>query len=290
MKAIVIGGNGQLGSDLVLECQKRGWETRALTHEQIQVEDADSVRRAFQDASPDVVFNTAAFHNVPRCEEDPSRAFAVNALGALNVARAGEKYGAVTVYYSTDYVFDGVKCSPYAEEDRPNPLNVYGNTKLSGEYYALNNTSRGLAVRISGIYGRVPSRAKGGNFITTMIKAAHDKPEVRVVNDEILSPTPTTEIARASADLVESGATGLFHVVSEGECAWYEFARVIFDTLGLATPLLPCRVLEFPSAVRRPSYSALNNAGMRALGLTPLPHWRDSLLRFLKDNRAGLNV
>ena len=89
MKAIVIGGNGQLGSDLVLECQKRGWETRALTHEQIQVEDADSVRRAFQDASPDVVFNTAAFHNVPRCEEDHSRAFAVNALGALNVARAG---------------------------------------------------------------------------------------------------------------------------------------------------------------------------------------------------------
>ncbi len=283
MRAMVIGGNGQLGSDLVLECQRRGWEVLSMAHGEIQVEDADSVRSILGETRPAVIFNTAAFHNVPRCESNPNRAYQVNAIGSLNVARTAREIGAINSYFSTDYVFDGLKSSPYVETDRPNPLNVYGNTKLSGEYYSLNHGSRGLVIRISGIYGRVPCRAKGGNFITTMAKAAREKPEVRVVNDEILSPTSTTDIARASLDLVESGATGLFHVASEGECSWYEFAEEIFATLRLGTPLLPCTSQEFPSPFGRPSYSVLENGQMKALGFPPMPHWRESLIRFLES-------
>lgn len=282
MRAIVVGGNGQLGTDLLREAKKRGWEAIALTHEDIQVEDADSVCKVLKEVVPDAVFNTAAFHNVPKCEQDPCQAFRVNTLGSLNVAQSADAVNAVNIYYSTDYVFDGAKRSPYLEEDRPNPLNVYANTKLSGEFFALNYSSRPLVVRISGIYGRVPCRAKGGNFVTNIIKAAREKPEVKVVDDEWLSPTPTAEIARASLDLVEAGATGLVHAVSEGDCTWYEFAREIFTRLELATPLLPCSSAEFPSTVRRPAYSVLSNGQMETLGLRPMLHWREGLIRFLE--------
>ncbi|MBN1319896.1 MAG: dTDP-4-dehydrorhamnose reductase [Thermoleophilia bacterium] len=283
MKAVVIGGNGQLGTDIVLECQRRGWEVLPLTHNDIQVEDPDSVRRVLNEIVPGVVFNTAAFHNVPQCETNPERAFRVNSVGSLNVTQASEAIGAISIYYSTDYVFDGSAQRPYREEDMPNPLNVYGDSKLAGEYCALNYTSRGLAVRVSGIYGKVPSRAKGGNFITTMVQAAREKPQVKVVDDERLSPTPTAEIARASIDLIEAGGTGLYHMVSDGDCSWYEFAKQIFATLGLETPLVPCASQEFPSPVRRPSYSVLENRRMGALGLPPMPDWQTSLIRFLKS-------
>ncbi len=290
MRAAVIGANGQLGSDLVLECMRRGWETVSFTHDQVMVEDLESVRRAFDQAVPDVIFNTAAFHNVPKCEQEPERSFAVNALGARNVALLGEEMGAATVFYSTDYVFDGAKLQPYVEDDLPGPLNVYGVSKLAGEHFSRSLTSQGLVLRISGLFGKVLCRAKGGNFVTTMARAARDRPEVRVVDDEVLSPTPTREIARVSVDLVEIGATGLYHVASEGQCSWYDFARVIFDTLKFNTPLLPCSAAELPSAVRRPSYSALDSTRLANLSISPPLHWRDGLVRFLQEEWTGLGT
>jgi dTDP-4-dehydrorhamnose reductase len=232
---------------------------------------------------PDVILNTAAFHNVPRCEEDPLRSFQVNALGALHLGREANAVGALSVYYSTDYVFDGKQRVPYCETDRPAPLNVYAATKLSGEFFTLHYAHRPLVLRVSGIYGRVPCRAKGGNFITTMIRVARERPEVRVVEDEILCPTPTTAIAAATLNLIEGGATGLFHTVSEGQCSWFEFARVIFDTLRLRTPLLPSRSEGSPSPVQRPMFSALRNARLAAEGFPPLPHWKDGLVSFLRS-------
>ena len=204
MKTVaVIGANGQLGTDLCQEWKGEGMSVVPLTHAEIMLEDADSVRGALGEVRPDLILNTAAFHNVPKCEDDPARSYLVNAIGSRNVARAAEDLGASNVYFSTDYVFDGVKRAPYVEEDRPNPLNVYASSKLAGEYAALNYCSRGYVLRVSGIYGRVPCRAKGGNFVTTMLRAAKEKPEVRVVTDEVLTPTPTTEIARASRRILE---------------------------------------------------------------------------------------
>jgi dTDP-4-dehydrorhamnose reductase len=185
------------------------------------------------------------------------------------------------VYFSTDYVFDGAKLAPYVEEDCPHPLNVYGTTKLGGEYFNLAYSRRSLVLRVSGLYGRIPSRAKGTNFVMTMLKAAKERPDVRVVDDERLSPTPTSVIAERTVDLLEAGAEGLYHLVSEGDCSWYEFAKTIFEALQLKTPLIPVHGDAFPSTVRRPSYSVLRNSRLEVSGLPPMPHWRDSLLDFL---------
>ncbi|HLP14956.1 MAG TPA: dTDP-4-dehydrorhamnose reductase [Bacteroidota bacterium] len=282
MKIAIIGADGQLGTDLVEACTRAGHSVFPLTYEDIHIEDIDSVSRALTPIHPDAVFNAAAFHNVPKCETEIDQAFAVNAKGPLILATLSESLGYALVHYSTDYVFDGIKHSPYLETDAPNPLNIYATSKLAGEYCALNYARRGTVIRLSGIYGRVPSLMKGNNFVSIMVKLASEKPEVRVVTDEVLSPTPTSEIAERSLFILNSGRTGLYHLVSEGECSWYEFAEVIWQTLGLTTPLLKTSVKEFASPVKRPFYSALENARYNALpGSVPMTHWKEALIKFL---------
>ncbi len=283
-RVVVIGGNGQLGTDLAIEWKSKGYDVEILTHHDIAVETIDSVRSVLKNFKSGIFLNTAAFHNVPQCEENPAKAFAVNAIGALNVSRVAEEIGATSVYFSTDYVFDGKKSTPYTEQDVANPLNVYAVSKLAGEYQTFNNCPGSYVFRISGIYGRVPCRAKGDNFVSTMIRLAREKSEVRVVQDEILTPTPTTEIAATVRQIIERESPGLYHLTSEGECSWYEFARVIFDELKLSTPLRPASVKDFPSIVKRPYYSVLENASLKSRGIATLPHWRDSLVRFLSVN------
>jgi dTDP-4-dehydrorhamnose reductase len=283
MRVCIIGADGQLGSDLVKACIGAKHEVSKLVYADMHVEDIESVRTVIRGLNPHVVLNTAAFHNVPKCEEMPSQAFAVNAVGAYNVARVSEELHCVNVYYSTDYVFDGRKGSPYVETDAAHPLNIYAISKLAGEQLTLEYCRTGIVIRISGIYGTIPSIMKGDNFITMMLRIAKEKPEVKVVNDEILSPTPTAEIAEKTLNILQSGESGLFHLTSEGFCSWYEFTRVIFETLNIKTPLLMCSVSDFPSTVKRPSYSVLENARYNALGRFPqMRHWRDALIDFLK--------
>lgn len=290
MKTVaIIGANGQLGSDLTEYWGKSQYAVVALDEDVIKVEDVDSVRSALTGARASIVLNTAAFHNVPLCEKDPVQSFKVNSLGALNVAQVAADLGMTNVYISTDYVFDGAKSAPYVEDDAPNPLNVYASTKLLGEYYTLNYCPAGYVLRVSGIYGRVPCRAKGGNFITTMVRLAAEKPEVRVVTDEVLTPTATSAIAEASRTIVEQGIPGRYHATCEGSCSWFEFAQVIFQTLKLSTPLLPASVKDFPSPVRRPFYSVLENGMMKQQHLPMLPHWREALVAFL-HKQYGMNT
>ncbi len=224
MKIAVIGANGQLGTDLV-EVLSAEHEVIGLNHTDIEITDIDSVKNVLSSTKPNIVLNTAAYHIVPEAEKFPDKAFHINGTGTLNLAKVSQDLGIRLVHYSTDYVFDGKKQKPYTEDDCPNPLNVYANTKLSGEYFALNYSDKSFVVRVSGIYGKVPCRAKRGNFITTMIKLAKEKPEVRVVNDEILTPTPTYHIAKNTAALIKTDAFGLYHMSCEGECSWYEFAK-----------------------------------------------------------------
>jgi len=192
------------------------------------------------------------------------------------------------LHYSTDYVFDGKKQQPYTEDDSPGPLNVYATTKLAGEYFALNYSDKSYVVRVSGIYGKVPCRAKGGNFITTMVKLAKEKPEVRVVNDEILTPTPTYWIAKNTEALIKTDKYGLYHMSCEGEVSWYEFAKVIWDTLGLKTPLYAASVNDFPLVVKRPFYSVLENKNLNKIGINMMPEWKNSLKDFLKEEAKSL--
>jgi len=284
VKVAVIGSNGQLGSDLVKTFMQSGNEVVSLTHSDINIEDITSVQKVLYDIKPEVILNTAAFHVVPKCEDDPVRAFQINSLGTLNMAKVSNEINALNLYYSTDYVFDGEKKSPYIESDKPNPLNVYAATKLTGEFFTLNYSLKSVVLRISGIYGEVPCRAKGGNFITTMIKAAKEKPEVKVVNDEILTPTPTKSIAEKTLEIINKELKGLYHLTCEGQCSWYEFAEVIFSTLEFKTPLSPISVKDMPMVVKRPTYSVLENEKAKQSGISNMPYWKDALVEFLNSN------
>lgn len=280
MKVAIIGGNGQLGSDL-MEVFSQKHDAIALNHSDIEVTDIDNVKSVLTTVKPDVVINTSAYHNVPLCEQNPDAAFAINGKGALNLAKICSETNTKLVHYSTDYVFDGSKQKPYVETDYCNPLNVYGITKLSGEHAVLNYASKPFVVRVSGIYGKIPCRAKGGNFVTTMLKLAKEKPEVRVVNDEVLTPTPTRAIAENTLTLISTDVFGLYNMTSEGQCSWYEFAKTIWDTMGLQTPLYPASVKDFPLVVKRPFYSVLENSNLHKIGINNMPHWKDALIQFL---------
>jgi dTDP-4-dehydrorhamnose reductase len=283
MKIAIIGANGQLGTDL-MEVLSTGYDVIGLNHADIEITDIDSVKNALSSAKPDIVLNTAAYHIVPEAEKFPDKAFHINGTGTLNLAKVCQDLGTRLVHYSTDYVFDGKKQKPYTEDDCPNPLNVYANTKLSGEYFALHYSDKSYVVRVSGIYGRVPCRAKGGNFITTMIKLAKEKPEVRVVNDEILTPTPTYHIAKNTATLIKTDAFGLYHMSCEGEVSWYEFAKVIWKVLALKTPLYPASVNDLPSIVKRPIYSVLENRNLNKMGINKMLDWKNALVEFLEKS------
>lgn len=281
LKIAIIGANGQLGTDLteVLSAQH---EVTALNHSDIEITDAGNVQQVLSALQPGIVINAAAHTNVPLCEKEPDKAFLINGTGTLNLARVCHDIKARFVHFSTDYVFDGSKQMPYTEEDLCNPLNVYGVTKLAGEYFALNYCEQSFVIRVSGIYGRVPARGKGANFITSVLKQAKEKPEVKVVDDEILTPTPTFDIAKNTAELITTDAYGLYHMSCEGETSWYEFAKVIWETLNIKTPLLKASVKDFPSVVKRPFYSVLENHKLNKLGLNKMPGWKEALVDFLK--------
>src|SRR5262249_46959010 len=236
---------------------------------------------------PDVVVNTAAFHNVPRCETEPERAYALNAVAPRRLARTCTELGARLVHVSTDYVFDGAKRAPYVETDRPMPLNVYGVSKLAGEHEVLGAGGNHQVVRSSGLYGIRPCRAKGGNFIDTMYRVAAQQPEVRVVDDEILTPTFTADLAAQIRVFALEGEPGPTPDTKQGSCSWYEFARAIFDLGRLATPLAATSVKAQAAPVRRPVYSVLENAALAAAGLDRMRPWREALTDYMGRRAAA---
>ena len=288
MKVVIIGANGQLGSDLVEVLASE--EVIPLTHDDIEVADLASGQAVLTAHRPQVVINTAAFHNVGACEEAPERAFAVNATGAWNVARACVPLGASLVHISTDYVFDGQKGSPYVEDDLPRPLNIYGVSKLAGEHLIRYTLQQHFIIRTSGLYGTHPCRAKGGdNFVGLMLRLAQERDEVRVVDDEVLTPTYTLDLAHQIALLIhtdglgpKSAHYGLYHATSGGQCSWYEFARAIFELTGTTVNLQPTTAEEFPRPVKRPAYSVLENKALQGLGLDRMRPWQEALAAYLE--------
>jgi len=182
MKVAVLGGNGQLGQDAVAAFRAAGDDAVSLSHQDVEIASAESVKSVLENIRPEIVINTAAFHHVDKCEADPATAFSVNGIGARNVAQATDSLGSKLVHISTDYVFDGSKRTPYVEQDSALPLNVYGNTKLSGEGFVRTLNPRHFVVRVSAIYGTQPCRAKGGlNFVELMLKLSREREELRVV-------------------------------------------------------------------------------------------------------------
>ena len=281
MKILLIGARGQLGSDLFEAFSQARHEVLAAEHGTFDVCRAEQVEEVVDGMRPTVVVNTAAFHKVEECEKQPGRTFEVNALGALHLARACQRQRALLVHFSTDYVFDGQKRVPYEESDLPSPLNVYGASKVAGENLIAGNAERYLIIRTCGLYGLTGSSGKGGNFVETMLKKAASRGTIRVVNDQILTPTATADLAQMVSRLIEKEACGLYHVSCEGGCSWHEFAREIFTLQGLPVDLVPAATRDFLSPVKRPPYSVLSKKRLHALGLS-MPDWRDSLARYLR--------
>ena len=291
MKVAVIGANGQLGSDVVAAFQKQGDCVVPLTHAEIELANSESVSSSLAGIQPDLVVNTAAMHNVDTCEQQPERAFAVNGLGCRNLAIKAREIGAVLMHVSTDYVFDGGKRSPYVEDDAPRPLSVYGNTKLSGEYFVRATAEKHFVLRTSAIYGTSPCRAKGGlNFIELMLKLATERGKVKVVNDEVVSPTSTDEIAKQMVVLSRTDAYGLYHATAESSCSWYEFARQIFELTQTKVNLKVAGPNEFPAKVPRPKYSVLENRALKSRGLNQFSHWNQALQNYLERRASHAKV
>jgi len=283
MKVLLIGANGQLGTDLVKVFQAMGDTVVPVTHAQLDVCSPERITDVMAESRPDVVISTAAFHRVDECETKQAQAFQVNGTGAMNLAVACQRSGATLVHFSTDYVFGGYsKNTPYQESDLTAPLNVYGASKVLGELLIPAYTDRYFVLRVCGLYGVAGSSGKGGNFVETMLKKAQAGDAIRVVDDQILTPTYTGDLAKAVHDLIATGNFGLYHLSSEGECSWYDFTRQIFREAGLDAKLSPVKSAEFASPVKRPSYSVLSKAKARALGVT-IPSWKDALARYLKE-------
>jgi dTDP-4-dehydrorhamnose reductase len=281
---VVIGATGALGSDCVKAFAADG--VVGFGHDDLDITVPAAIGAMLDRHAPRLVVNTAAFHNVPRCEVEPDAAYRVNAIAPRWLAQECQKRGARLVHVSTDYVFDGTKGAPYVERDCPNPLNVYAQSKLAGEFAVLSTDGGHQVVRSSGLYGLKPCRAKGGNFIDTMHKLAREKPEVRVVDDEVLTPTFNADLAAQIRVIALEGAPGLYHATNAGQCSWYEFARAIFDLGGLKTPLHPTTVKEFAAPVKRPFYSVLDNEVLRAQGLDRMRPWREALADYMAQRYA----
>jgi dTDP-4-dehydrorhamnose reductase len=283
MKVAVVGGNGQLGTDVILAFAANGDEVHSLTHADIEIASFDSVRDVVAGLGPQIIVNTAAMHQVESCELQPERGYAVNALGARNLALIAHDSGATLIHVSTDYVFDGGKRTPYEEADSPCPLNVYGNTKLSGEYFVRSVAARHFVLRTSGLYGASPCRAKGGrNFVDLMVKLGSERGQARVVDSEWVTPTYTRELARQIVALSRSDAYGLYHATAEGSCSWYEFAREIFRIAEIKVDLDIADPDAFPAKAPRPKYSVLENRGLKLLGLNTFAPWQEGLRLYLE--------
>jgi len=284
-RVAVIGANGQLGTDLVKALD--GWDLVPLTLADVEICDYAQTRQVLELIRPDVVINTAAFVRVDDCEEEVGQAFSVNAFAARNLAQICADLDCTLVHISTDYVFDGQKREPYTEEDLPNPINVYGASKLAGEHFVRAICPKHLIVRTSGLYGKAGSSGKGGNFVETMLRLAKEGRPIRVVDDQVLAPTYTKDLAGVITSLLQSPEIGLYHATNAGHCTWYEFAGRIFDLLGLHPTLTATTTTELGARAQRPRYSVLASAALngRLLGAR---RWEEALQAYLLETGRAI--
>jgi dTDP-4-dehydrorhamnose reductase len=280
--AVVLGAAGQLGRELM---RRLGPEAAALTRAEADLTQPVSVRAALQPLRPDVVLNCAAYNLVDRAEAEPQSAFAVNAWAVRDLAAICRDLGCTLVHFSTDYVFglDEARHTPYAETDAAGPVSVYGLSKLAGEYLVRALCPRHVVIRTCGLYGVWGAGGKGGNFVETMLRLAGQGKPLRVVDDQVCTPSYAADVAEAALALVRVGARGLYHVRGGGACSWHQFARAIFELAGVRADLTPITSREFGAAARRPAYSVLGMGAYEALGLPAPRPWREALAAYLAE-------
>ena len=284
---MVIGATGQLGSDLVRTFDQPG-ELVALSTRDVDILDAERTRSILEALQPTCVINTAAYNLVDRAEDDGRSAFALNAEAVGTLAAVCQAAGARLVHFSTDYVFDGAKRTPYLETDSPQPVSVYGESKLAGERLALERCERSVIFRVCGLFGLAGSLGKGkGNFVETMLRLAREGRPLRVVSDQVLCPSYTLDLARKVWKVLPKVAHPIYHLTNAGQVSWYEFARRALELAGLTADLTPVTAAEYGARARRPAYSVLAHAHLAALGEDDLRPWDAALPAYVAERSSS---
>lgn len=275
MKILITGASGQLGRELRKVLNED--ELLTPTRNELDIRDPKIIPKII-DLKPETLIHTAAYTDVDGCEENQELAWDVNSLGTESVATAAEEIKAKLLYISTDYVFDGKKKEPYLETDRPNPLNVYGKTKLSGENLVKDICSRFLIIRTSWLYSN-----SGKNFVNTILDLAKLKDELRIVNDQVGSPSYAKDLASVIKEIISNDEYGVYHASGEGDCSWFDFAVQIVRMSGDDIKVLPTTSAEIRRPATRPLYSVLSNSRLNKIGIT-IRSWQEALQDFLLDS------
>ena len=283
MKVLVTGSNGQLGYDVIKELRSRRHEALGFDLPELDITDEAAVQAVFDRTEPDAVIHCAAWTAVDAAEESGNiaKVFAVNEGGTRNIAAACKRTGAKLLYLSTDYVFDGQGSAPWrADETRFAPLNEYGKSKLAGENAVRELLQTYFIVRIAWVFGK-----NGNNFVKTMLRLSETHDTLRVVCDQVGTPTYTPDLARLLVDMIETDKYGVYHATNEGGyISWYDFASAIMQEAGKLTKIIPVTTAEYDlSKAARPFNSRLDKSKLKENGFEPLPDWRDALKRYLKE-------
>ena len=279
MKVLVTGVKGQLGYDVVRELQKRGHETVGVDIDKMDITDAAAVERVMTEVQPDAVIHCSAYTAVDRAEEDTEICRRVNVDGTENIAKICKKLDCKMLYLSTDYIFSGDGERPWEPDDEASPLNAYGQSKYDGELALKKYVEKYFIVRISWVFG-----INGNNFIKTMLRLGRENGAVKVVDDQIGSPTYTYDLARLLVDMIESDRYGAYHATNEGICSWYEFAKEIFRAAGMDNvSVTPVKSGEFPVKAKRPKNSRMSKEKLVTNGFSLLPAWQDAVARYIKE-------
>ncbi|HBG46735.1 MAG TPA: dTDP-4-dehydrorhamnose reductase [Deltaproteobacteria bacterium] len=296
MKVLVTGAKGQLGADLVRRLKAEGIEAACFGSAELDVSDADVVSGAVKKERPGIIINCAAYTKVDLAEKERLRAFAVNAVGAANLARSAKEAGARLIHVSTDFVFDGSSSTPYSETDGTNPLGVYGESKLAGEAEITSELPEHVIVRTSWLYG-----VTGQNFVKTMLRLASEREALRVVYDQVGTPTWSADLAGVLVDIskaISAGGSpwGAYHYSNEGVASWFDFTVAICEEAAALGASLKCstidpiRTHEYPTPARRPAYSVMDKAKIKKTFGVKVPHWRVSLRNMLKELYGGTHA
>jgi dTDP-4-dehydrorhamnose reductase len=282
MNILLIGKTGQLGGDILKNGSKH--QIHAPERSELDIESRQAIEAVMNDYRPKVVINTAAFHNVPLCETEYEKAFRINCMAVRDLAVTCKQVGALFVTFSSDYVFGGQKRTPYLEDDQPAPLQMYGISRVAGEFTAMAAApDNAIIIRTCGLYGMSGARSKGGNFVDKRIQEAKDHSTVEMSCEQIVCPTYTDDLSKAVLLLIEHPKVqaGIYHLVNEGQCSWHEFTKAIYEIMGFNVKAIPIDRKGMSGDMRRPIYSVLANTKAKTLGIT-LPHWRNALERYLK--------
>jgi len=277
MKVLVTGVNGQLGFDVVLACKENKIDVIGIDIDDLDITIPEAVDRFLQESKAAILVHCAAYTAVDRAEEEKEQCFKVNVDGTRNLAKACKRLGMKMVYFSTDYVFPGTGEQPWKENDKKDPINVYGQSKSQSEEIVNEILDQYFILRISWVFG-----VNGNNFVKTMLRLGKENGQVNVVNDQIGSPTYTKDVADLIINMMFTQEYGIYHVTNEGFCSWYEFACEIFKQANMEVLVIPLDSSQFPTKAARPHNSRLDKSQLLLKGFTALPTWKDALKRFLR--------